>query len=81
MTSKTPNKTTNKFSPEVRQRAVRMVLDHEGDPGDVAQAIWIAPTALDAARAILTLPLTSVRARDVTDRDTLLRIIDTALDA
>ncbi len=31
MTSKIPNKTTNKFSPEVRQRAVRMVLDHEGD--------------------------------------------------
>ncbi len=25
------NKTTNKFSPEVRERAVRMVLDHEGD--------------------------------------------------
>lgn len=25
------NKTTNKFSPEVRARAVRMVLDHEGD--------------------------------------------------
>ena len=24
-------KTTNKFSPEVRARAVRMVLDHEGD--------------------------------------------------
>jgi transposase len=23
-------KTTNKFSPEVRARAVRMVLDHEG---------------------------------------------------
>ena len=23
------NKTTNKFSPEVRERAVRMVLDHE----------------------------------------------------
>ncbi|WP_146089892.1 transposase, partial [Rhodoblastus sphagnicola] len=23
--------TTNKFSPEVRARAVRMVLDHEGD--------------------------------------------------
>ena len=23
-------KTTNKFSPEVRDRAVRMVLDHEG---------------------------------------------------
>ena len=25
------NKTTNKFSPEVRARAVRMVLDHEGE--------------------------------------------------
>ncbi len=24
-------KTTNKFSPEFRARAVRMVLDHEGD--------------------------------------------------
>ncbi len=24
------SKTTNKFSPEVRARAVRMVLDHEG---------------------------------------------------
>jgi hypothetical protein len=25
------SKTTNKFSPEVRARAVRMVRDHEGD--------------------------------------------------
>ncbi len=25
------NKTTNKFSVEVRARAVRMVLEHEGD--------------------------------------------------
>ena len=25
------SKTTNKFSPEVRARAVRLVLDHEGD--------------------------------------------------
>ena len=25
------SKTTNKFSPEVRDRAVRLVLDHEGD--------------------------------------------------
>ena len=24
-------KTSNRFSPEVRQRAVRMVLDHGGD--------------------------------------------------
>jgi putative transposase len=28
------SKTTNKFSTEVRARAVRMVLDHEGDPGE-----------------------------------------------
>lgn len=27
----TMSKTTNKFAPEVRERAVRMVLDHEGD--------------------------------------------------
>jgi len=25
------SKTTNKFSPEVRARAVRMILDHESD--------------------------------------------------
>ncbi|MCB2048862.1 MAG: transposase, partial [Novosphingobium sp.] len=25
------SKTTNKFAPEVRERVVRMVLDHEGD--------------------------------------------------
>jgi transposase len=25
------SKTTNKFSPEVRARAVRLVLDHEGE--------------------------------------------------
>lgn len=25
------SKTTNKFSPEVRKRAVKLVLDHEGD--------------------------------------------------
>jgi transposase len=25
------SKTTNKFSPEVRERAVRLVLDHEGE--------------------------------------------------
>jgi transposase-like protein len=31
MTIKTPSKTTNKYSPEVRERAVRMVLDHAGN--------------------------------------------------
>lgn len=25
------SKMTNKFAPEVRQRAIRMLLDHEGD--------------------------------------------------
>ena len=41
MTNKTPSKTTNKFSSEVRQRAVRMVLDHEGDHA----SRWAASTS------------------------------------
>jgi transposase len=47
------SKTTNKFSPEVRQRAVRMVLDHECDyPSrwsavvSVADKIGCAPQTL-----------------------------------
>jgi len=36
------NKTTNKFSPEVRDHAVRMIDEHRADYGSE----WAAPTSI-----------------------------------
>ncbi len=43
------SKTTNKFSPEVRERAVRLVLDNEGQHGSRFQAIVSIAAKIDCS--------------------------------
>jgi len=49
------SKTTNKFASEVRQRAIRMVLDHEGD----YPSRWAAITSVAADSGVIpaTIPI------------------------
>lgn len=54
--SKTPNK--NKFAPEVRVRAIRMVLDHQRDyPSRWATVVSIAGAAVRQRGSSVTLQL------------------------
>ena len=47
------SKTTNKCSPEVRARAVRMILDHEGDQPSRWSAVVSVADKIDCAPQML----------------------------
>lgn len=47
------NKATNKFSPEVRARAVRLILDHEGDYPSRWSAVMLVADEIGCAAQTL----------------------------